>query len=183
MRGIGLPPEVDNSFGLLQHKINEMPIYKLQGVASTHPRSFFRYRHSWISAETLKNWVSGAARFPDGLDAQDDPDKVKDAVVVLGAVLHRGAEPGAGGHSAVGWSKDFQVPGRPPRPPYIGLGHELIHAHHNQLGDQPGSDNGAPDTVLYEYLCVGLGHFGIGNRVPTENDLRREGRLPARLAY
>jgi hypothetical protein len=71
-----------------------------------------------------------------------------------------------------------------PRPPYIALAHELIHAYHNMRGEQPGHEVDADSTVLYEYLCVGLGPWENNPGYPiTENAIRSSAGLARRECY
>jgi hypothetical protein len=168
-------PAAQGSYDWLQNEINAMPIYGLVGLPNTEPSSTQR-GNNWISAAMLQEWVTNN-NFPQGLD----PARLGDAQVALGAVLADGAGQGIGGHSQVRWSTSNTMVLGQQRPSSVGLGHELIHAYHNQLGDQLGSDNGTADTALFEYQCVGLGRFaGTGH---TENGLRDSAGLPQRDRY
>jgi hypothetical protein len=168
-------PAAQGSFDWLQDAINAMPIYELEGLPNTE-RSSTQRGNNWISAAVLEDWVTNN-NFPQGLDAA----RLGDAQVALGAVLADGAGQGIGGHSQVRWSASNTMVLGQQRPSFIGLGHELIHAYHNQLGDQLGSDNGTADTALFEYQCVGLGHFAGTEH--TENGLRDSAGLPPRDRY
>jgi hypothetical protein len=153
MTAMGHAPAVWGSYTWLQGQINAMPIPNMQGVPSVTP-SFNIHGANWISAATLQAWVTNAAQFPAPLVGP----AATDAVLVLGAVLYPGTVANAGTHARVNWNAANQST-LGYRPPYIGLAHELVHALHNQRGNQAGYDTNTTTGVLYEYLCVGLGPF------------------------
>jgi hypothetical protein len=165
------------AYGWLEAQINATPIYRIQGAPSATPSSA-THGANWISAAMLQNWVNGVQVFPAPLAAPQSAD----AVVVLVTVLHGGATNGGGGHSTVRWNASNQSHNYP-RPGFISLGHELIHAFHNQLGDQPGGDTNTALGVLFEYLCVGLGPPVFTGATHTENGLRAATGVPNRPAY
>jgi hypothetical protein len=175
MTSLGHNPAAPGSYDWLQNQINSTPIYELDGVPSTQPSST-QHGNDWISAAMLQEWVTNN-NFPTGLSTQLN----NDAEVVLGTALARGARPGEGTHSRVNWSASntMSTMGQQ-RPSYIGLGHELIHAYHNQRGEQPGREDRA-NAVLGEYAAVGLGPFQGATH--TENGLRQSANLPARDRY
>lgn len=178
MTALGHAPGVGGlaPFNWLENQIDNSPVYKLVGLPSLIPSSN-THGAGWISAATLQNWVNGVTVFPTGVA----PAAVDDAKVVLGTALRGGAVAGIGGHTSVKWNASNVMAAGAARPPYIGLGHELVHALHNTLGDQPGSDNGHSTTALYEYLCVGLGVYAA---LPiTENALRAAAGLALRTQY
>ena len=87
------------------------------------------------------------------------------------------AKNGAGTISAVTWNANgLAVPGQGPRPPFIGLAHELIHALYNLLGQA------LPDDDQEELATVGLPPVAA-RRPITENGIRAEHGLPLRTAY
>ena len=177
MTNLGHAPAVaaGASFTWLQNQINNTPVYQLQGAPNVTPSSA-TYGANWIAAATLQNWVNGATVFPAGVALA----AVDAAKVVIGTVLNAGANRSIGGHTRARWNASNLTSAGIPRPPYIGLGHELIHALHNMRGEQPGVENGTT-TALYEYLCVGLGSFaGLPN---TENALRAGAAVPLRPYY
>jgi hypothetical protein len=176
MANMGHSPVVPGSYNWLEAQIDAMPIYQLVGPPSTTPSSNV-HGAGWISAATLQAWVTNAAQFPAPLAA---PADVVHAKLVLSAVLHPGNVANAGGHARVKWNAANQSVVAP-RPPYIGLAHELVHALHDQRGDQPGFDTNTPTGVLYEYLCVGLGPFAA--EPITENAVRASAGIPQRLNY
>jgi hypothetical protein len=178
MTAMGHAPAVaaGASFTWLQNQINITPVYQLQGVPSAIA-SATTYGANWVSAATLQNWVNGATVFPAGVALA----AVDAAKVVIATVLKDGAVAGVGGHTRVRWNASNLMSAGTARPPYIGLGHEMIHALHNMRGDQPGSENGT-NTVLYEYLCVGLGPYAaLANN--TENALRAGAGIAVRPYY
>lgn len=178
MTNLGHAPAVPGgvSFTWLQNQINNTPVYQLQGAPSLIPSSV-NYGANWIAAGTLQSWVNGTTVFPAGVALV----AVDAAKVVIGTVLNAGANRNTGGHTKVSWSASILTSAGTPRPPYIGLGHELIHALHNMRGEQPGADNAGTTTVLYEYLCVGLGPFA--NFPNTENALRAGAGVALRPYY
>ena len=65
-----------------------------------------------------------------------------------------------------------------PRPPYVALAHELIHALHNLNGDA------VADTTTEENRTVGIGSSKFIFSEPiTENKVRLEHNLPLRMVY
>lgn len=177
MTKLGHAPAVAGvaSFTWLQNRINNTPVYQLQGAPSV-TLSSVTYGMNWISVATLQNWVNGTAVFPAGVALA----AVDAAKVVIGTVLNAGATKGIGGHTRARWNASNLTSAGTARPSYIGLGHELIHALHNMRGKQPGVENGTT-TALYEYLCVGLGPFaGLPN---TENALRAGAGVAPRPYY
>ena len=178
MTAMGHPPGAAGgaSFAWLETQINNTPVYQLQGAPNMVPSST-TYGANWISQATLQDWVNGVNAFPAGLP----PLQVNAAMLVIGLVLNAGATRSGGGHTRVRWNASNLTSAGLPRPPYIGLGHELIHAWHNMRGEQPGSENGTT-TPLYEYLCVGLGPFAaLANN--TENALRGGAGVALRPYY
>lgn len=101
------------------------------------------------------------------------PENAKEHVITstIVALKDTSASGGTSG-STVGWNidPDYELNGR--RPPAIGLGHELIHAYYSKKGMQCGLDSGHFSTVLFEYLCVGLGPWDESRL--SENSLRKE---------
>ncbi|MBL8900915.1 MAG: hypothetical protein JNM84_25000 [Planctomycetes bacterium] len=69
-----------------------------------------------------------------------------------------------------------------PTPPYIALGHELIHALHSLSGDMYTDSNGDIDVMHEEARTCGIGPYS-GQRI-SENALRKEhGLTPPRTYY
>jgi hypothetical protein len=87
--------------------------------------------------------------------------------------------PGRGSASGVSWNSNVCViPGQGPRPPFIGLAHELIHAWHNALGTKKA------DYDDEESFTVGLGAYMMpGPNGITENMIRLEHGVPIRHKY
>ncbi|ACC75061.1 M91 family zinc metallopeptidase [Paraburkholderia phymatum] len=175
MTAMGHAPALAASFNWLETQIDNTPVYQLQGAPSVIPSSV-TCGANWISAATLQSWVSGHTAFPAGVALAD----VDSAKLVIGTVLAAGATRGIGGHTRVRWNASNLTSAGTARPPYIGLGHELIHALHNMRGNQPGVENGTT-TALYEYLCVGLGPYAAFPN--TENALRAGAGVALRPYY
>ncbi|BFG80384.1 hypothetical protein PTKU46_84180 [Paraburkholderia terrae] len=175
MTALGHVPALVGSYTWLETQIDNMPVYQLQGAPSVVPSST-THGASWISVATLQSWVGGHTVFPAGVL----PAAVDDAKLVIGAVLAAGATRGIGGHTRVRWNASNLTSAGTARPPFIGLGHELIHALHNMRGNQPGAENGTT-TALYEYLCVGLGPYAAFPN--TENALRAGAGVALRPYY
>lgn len=168
-------------YAWLSGQIDNCPIYTIQGIPPNQPSSN-THGAGWVTAQMIQNWCTNAAVFPAPLVGQ----QAEDAAVIIGTLLRNSAVAGPGAHTGVRWSPtSVQFTDTngvvQNRPPYIAMGHELIHALHNQRGDQPGHEIGTYSRVLYEYCCVGLGPWAGG--LHTENALRNDAALPARLCY
>lgn len=86
---------------------------------------------------------------------------------------------GTGSASGVAWNSNiFAIPGQGPRPPFIGLAHELIHAWHNALGTKKA------DYDDEEAFTVGLGPYMLPSpNSITENMIRLEHDVAIRHKY
>ena len=112
----------------------------------------------------------------------------------------KASENGVGSDGYVFWNPDgqFSPPSLQPdgtiqneaRPPFIGLGHELIHGDHYQRGtysqegksDYLGLENNIHSANMEERNTVGVG--GNNNALDvTENDLRSESSINPRAFY
>lgn len=157
-------------YAWLEGEVDHCPIYDLVGVPAVNASSTV-HGAGWVSQANIQSWVNGTAVFPAPLVGQ----MATDAAIVLGTVLDPGAAAKNGEHTVVRWSSasltftDTQG-NQQHRPPYVALGHELIHAFHNISGDQPGHEIGTYSRVLYEYICIGLGRFAGAPH--TENGIR-----------
>lgn len=69
----------------------------------------------------------------------------------------------------------YVVPGKGPRPPYIGLAHEMCHALHNAMGEA------FPDLESEESRTVGIGKWA-GEAI-CENAIREEHKIAKRDSY
>jgi Effector protein len=137
---------------------------------------------NWITAAMTQNWATVANSFPAPLGGQAAVDAQLIIVCVLAASL--GAEPGI--HARVHWraaSRSYTntLGAVITRPPFISLGHELVHAYHNIMGNQTGHDIGTPTRVLYEWLCVGLGPWAA--EPLSENTIRASANMVQRDCY
>lgn len=119
-----------------------------------------------INNDEVTNWIAGQP-LPGRLS-----QRAKDhALVATLTALRSVSPPGNGSMSSIGWNPYASNPLNVTRPPAIGLAHELVHAYYNGLGEQLGYDFGHPSTVLFEFLCVGLGPW---DEAPiSENSIRR----------
>ena len=92
---------------------------------------------------------------------------------------------GAGSSAVVTW--DHQSPGNPPRPAFVALAHEIVHASHylhgacyRGIGDdlKPDGDSGIMEE---EMRTVGFGKYATES--PSENAIRVEHHLTRRDTY
>lgn len=120
-----------------------------------------------ITGTQVAAWLGGAG-LPIGMPTADQ----EHAIVATVAAVYANSPAGAGTHVGVRWNPDPNSPMNQQRPPAIGLAHELIHAYYGVRGAQPGNEFGHFSTVLFEYLCVGLGPWD--GHTPTENSVRAE---------
>jgi len=94
--------------------------------------------------------------------------------------------PGVGDGSTVKFNPTRMIPGDP-RPPAIGLGHELIHSYHVARGTFAPSTkairaNGTvSSTAVFEQQAIGLDAYS--NDRLTDNRLREERDLPIRHSH
>ncbi|MFO0202908.1 MAG: M91 family zinc metallopeptidase [Alphaproteobacteria bacterium] len=66
-------------------------------------------------------------------------------------------------------------------PPFIILGHELVHALNSLTGKTPVTNNPGNDKAIDEAMTIGLGPWT--GRPLSENGLRKEWGLPARTTF
>jgi len=98
-------------------------------------------------------------------------------------VSEANAKNGTGSASGVAWNSNvFVIPNQGPRPPFIGLAHELIHAWHNAYGIKKAEYDDE------ENFTVGLNQYMMPdpNANPatiTENMIRLEHGVPIRHRY
>jgi Effector protein len=99
------------------------------------------------------------------------------------AVNEAKAMDGTGSASGVAWNSNvFVIPDQGPRPPFIGLAHELIHAWHNAYGIKK------DDYKDEENFTVGLKQYMMPDPAAnpatiTENMIRLEHGVPIRHRY
>jgi len=119
-----------------------------------------------ITLHEVAGWIAG-----NPLPARLSPRAQNHALVATLAALRDVSPSANGAESVIGWNPYASNPLNLSRPPAIGLAHELIHAYYSGLGQQLGRDFGHPSTVLFEFLCVGLGPW---DEAPiSENGIRR----------
>lgn len=119
-----------------------------------------------ITHHEVAGWIAGQP-LPGRLT-----QRAKDHALVATLAALRAVSPsGSGSESSIGWNPYASNPLNLVRPPAIGLAHELVHAYYNGLGEQLGYDFGHPSTVLFEFLCVGLGPWD--EELLSENGIRR----------
>lgn len=89
--------------------------------------------------------------------------------------------PGEGQSAAISWDPTDPGPPYAPRPAYVGLAHELIHALHIVHGLQVYDTNQADGLAINEATVVGLGIFK--DEPFTENAIRHEQGIALRTQY
>lgn len=166
-----------NDWDWLAAQINAVPRFQMVGGVAAAPGNY------GILGLDVQRWIQGTRPFLQGVP-NDTKDVVKNAIMVfLGTGAGPGLTNGLGGHSRVYYDprKNFNSQGA--RPAYVGLGHELVHAYYNMQGGQlsHSEDSTHFSTVLYEYMCVGLGPWA-GQPI-CENQLRADDNLPLRMQY
>jgi len=137
---------------------------------------------NWVTTLMVQNWATNAVQFPGPLAGQ----QAIDAALIIIAVLHASLGAGAGTHARVHWSAQsvsFTDTGGTvrPRPPFLALAHELIHAWHDITGTQTGHDINTYSRVVYEYLCIGLGDWA--GMAISENAIRASAGIVLRTMY
>ena len=135
------------------------------------------------------------------------PRTYADGNVTRSASDQKASTPGEGTVSSVKWNPQQTVTPDGKRPPFIGLAHEMIHAHNNLKGEsslisKPSSSTAgmgaqgpgetaqaktsrpADPKIEDENKVVGLGKYADSAAYPlTENTIRQEHGLPPRQAY
>jgi hypothetical protein len=105
--------------------------------------------------------------------------------VLSGSFNWTNATNGTGDSSTVGFNPHSTQIGGEPRPPAVGLGHELIHSYHIQNGTlATGTSVGASSGVStgnWEQQAIGLGPYS-SDRL-TDNQLRNERGLGNRRSH
>ncbi|HEX4949460.1 MAG TPA: M91 family zinc metallopeptidase [Blastocatellia bacterium] len=86
------------------------------------------------------------------------------------------ASNGTGSVTALTWNPNSMSTPGGPRPPFIGLAHELIHALYSLKGE------GYTATMEEELRTVGLEPY-VDAREITENKIRAEHNIPLRTSY
>jgi hypothetical protein len=99
-----------------------------------------------------------------------------DGTNVTKPIDQRASSNGTGSASAVSWNPQSTQTPHGPQPPFIGLGHELIHAHHNLYGT-----SNVDDVSDDEDQATGLGDHS--SDPITENRLRAEHDVKLRRRY
>jgi Effector protein len=170
-----------NDYNWLATQLNAVPRYTLQGNVAAGAGNY------GILALDVERWLQ---RDRPLFNPFRDPELafIQNALQVVVAGLNRQA-PGSGSHSVVFWNPTKTTgtlsTGAPnQRPAFVGLAHEMIHAYHNLHGTQLSwsEDSSHSSTVLYEYMCVGLGPWAAA-ATPTENAIRTENAQPTRALY
>lgn len=95
--------------------------------------------------------------------------------VTKGSKMNLATNGGGGTTSAIYYNPNVYVTPDGTRPPYIGLAHEMIHAHHNLHGT---SLNVVHDD---EHKVVGMGEYATAPI--TENKIRAEHQVADRTSY
>lgn len=147
--------------------ISTTPAYTIQGTPETTGCGVA------VLPIDIERWCDGTRPFGYP-QSNADIETIK---LVLLVILKDGALAGDGAGSKVVWNPAKVSATNTNgvllhRPPAVGLAHELLHAWYNLVGQQLGVDNGHFSTVLFEYMCVGLGPWtGAG---VNENSIRSE---------
>ncbi|MEM5338046.1 M91 family zinc metallopeptidase [Paraburkholderia azotifigens] len=135
------------------------------------------------------------------------PRTYADGNVTRSASDEKASTPGEGAASSIKWNPQQTVTPDGTRPPFIGLAHEMIHAHNNLKGESSliskpsGSTDGmgaqGPGEIAQkktsrpvnpkvedENKVVGLGKYADSAAYPlTENTIRKEHGLAPRQEY
>jgi hypothetical protein len=169
------------NYGWLATQICNHPIPNIVGVPAV-AASHTVHGANWVTQQMVQDWATNNVQFPGPLVGQ----QVDDAALIMVAVLRPGLIAGPGAHSRVHWSATSvsytNTAGvLQPRPPFLGLAHELVHALHNLRGGQTGHDIGSYSRVLYEYLCIGLADWA-GEPI-SENAIRLSAGIALRNLY
>lgn len=106
---------------------------------------------------------------------------------VWDGVNPRTVAPNTGTSAAVTWNPADPGPPGFPRPSFVGLAHELIHALHYVSGTCYRSATGAladlGNSGLMEEEMRTVGLFAYANEVPSENAIRAEHGIGLRTSY
>lgn len=161
----------------LRTQLRQVPRYRLQGAVAVAPNNIP------LLDIDVERWLDYSRPLYHGVAPADLPD-IKNAIMVF---LSTGVGPplqrSAGSHSQVYYDprKNFNSLGI--RPAFVGLAHELIHHYYNMQGAQlsHSEDSNHFSTVLYEYMCVGLGPWA--GAVISENTIRNDAGVVARTQY
>lgn len=164
-------------YGWVRDQLRQIPRYRLQGAVAVAPNNM------GLLDIDIERWLTYQRPLFYGV-ANADLDDLKNAIMIFLA-SPGGSQPQAsvGCHSRVYYDprKNFNALG--PRPAYIGLAHELIHHYYNMRGAQlsHSEDSAHFSTVLYEYMCVGLGPWA--GAAISENTIRADAGFGARNRY
>lgn len=165
-------------------RINNVPRYRLEEPVAVAAGAY------GVTGQHIRAWATGTAAFPDPLT--DNEGDLRNALLIA---LQNEAHNGLGTSSRVEWNPNgwtITIAGEQVyRGPFLGLAHELVHAWHNIRGGQLGADNNDRTTVLFEYMCVGLGEWQVpagldpnDEGLPiSENGIRRGWGTDLRLRY
>jgi hypothetical protein len=166
-----------NDYAWLRNQLRAIPRYRLRGLVAAVPNNM------GVLDLDLERWLTYQRPLYQGL-SNNDKDDMKNAIMVF--LSTAGGMPvvnGAGTNSRIYYDprKNFNSMGV--RPAYVGLAHELIHHYYNMRGSQisHSEDSGHFSTVLYEYMCVGLGPWA-GSAI-NENRIRADAGVAARTQY
>src|SRR5262249_38421158 len=130
------------------------------------------------------------ARRPDVIRAQIDSwlnrDDLPtlDEMDVLVVVLRRSLRNGPGVGTRINYDPHKTTASGLSRPPHVALFHELLHAHYNAMGGQPGAEESTDEGRggrLFELIAVGMPPFD--NYTFSENRFRAALGVPARPYY
>lgn len=161
-----IPAAAGNSSQWLANAMNQSPVFNIQGLPSTAPSNL------GVTQADVQGWLNNTAPFPHTANNAN----AQNLRLTLLTALWPGAKtrPGNGGHCRVHWTESTSIGlttgVRRTRPKSVGLAHELIHAYYSVSGLQMGIDINNFSTVLFEYMCVGLGPWSA--EAISENAIR-----------
>lgn len=169
-----------NDYAWLATELNTVPRYNIVGIPSNTAGNY------GILPADVQRWLTGERPMFNPFQGPDLA-AIKNALqVVIQRLIPNSAGPGA--HSVVYWNpvktmSRLTTRTMTHRAAFIGLAHELTHAYHNSRGTQLSwsEDGDHPSTVLYEYMCVGLGPWE--DATVSENAIREEHFIASRQAY
>ncbi|MGI9282809.1 MAG: M91 family zinc metallopeptidase [Endozoicomonas sp.] len=166
-----------NDYGWLKDQLRAVPRFRLRGLVANAPNNM------GVLDLDIERWLTYQRPLYHGL-ANGDKNDMKNAIMVFLAT--HGGMPvvnGPGTNSRVYYDprKNFNAVGI--RPAYVGLSHELIHHYYNMRGAQisHSEDSAHFSTVLYEYMCVGLGPWN--GAAISENQIRQDAGVALRTRY
>ncbi len=140
--------------------------------------------NSLANSKNVNNWPFATKIVPATSKMVDTPGGASRREYTAGSVTQSfsdtDASSGKGAQSAIRWNPQSTLTPDGERPPFVGLGHELVHSMHNANGTTIPSagDTGKQDD---EHQATGIGNYADSRL--TENGIREEHGLPRRDTY